>query len=155
MSLVFGLFQILCIFPLFDKQSTGFLSFLLLLTTLALQDHSKDGLSLYICSRLSLKALFVAKVPPRFLQAGKSTLVNEFADPGKIFRPAKKNRAPRTLPTSRDPRQLDYIFKIENITLQGLGSRISVSRKQLENSQPKQYYIYIHFCTFEYSNNVI
>ena len=74
------LFQIFCIFVLFRKQSTQskeFLTFLRLLTTLALQDHSKDGLSLYICCRLSLKALFIAKVSPRFLQAGKSTLVDE------------------------------------------------------------------------------
>ena len=74
------LFQIFCIFVLFRTQSKGFLTFLRLLTTLALQDHSKDGLSLYICCRLSLKALFIAKVSPRFLQAGKSTLVDEIFD---------------------------------------------------------------------------
>ena len=77
------LFQIFRIFVLFRKQSTqskGFLTFLRLLTTLALQDHSKDGLSLYICCPLSLKALFIAKVSPRFLQAGKSTLVDENFD---------------------------------------------------------------------------
>ena len=74
------LFQIFRIFVLFRKQSKGFLTFPRLLTTLDLQDHSKDGMSLYICCRLSLKALFIAKVSPRFLPAGKSTLVWENFD---------------------------------------------------------------------------